>query len=221
MRRLRHWRPLCGLLLLAVVVVPQTGCVGFAANLIYMIKGNNVEARCTALEGKRVAVVCVSGPGAGPREESEKLAWAVGALLKQNVKKIDLVRPEEVADWRDQNNWDQIDYKSIGRGVKADMVVAIDLSTFSIHDDKTLLRGRAKVKTTVYNLTDKSKKGDSIAWAEDQKEFVFPQNGGQQVTENEVNFQRIYLSMLAKDIAKNFYDYPKIDDVAQDSPMAN
>lgn len=209
-------RPLCGLLIASLLLAPQTGCMGFAATLMYWIHGNMVDAKCTALEGKRVAVVCVSGAGAGPRDESEALTRQVGLLLQQNVKKIKLVRPEEVADWRDQNNWDQIDYRSIGRGVKADMVVAIDLSTFSIHDDPTLLRGRAKIKTAVYDMTDKG----TCIFVDGPKEFIFPENGAQHVVENETNFKRIYLQMLSKDIAKKFYAYDKMDDIATEAILA-
>lgn len=210
-------RPLCGLLIIAMLLVHQVGCIGFAANLMYMLNGNKIDAKCTALEGKRVAVVCVSGTGAGPRSESEALTRQVGLLLKQNVKKIDLVRPEQVADWRDENNWDQIDYKSIGRGVKADMVLAIDLSTFSIHDDQTLLRGRAKVRSAVYDMTNKG----TCVFDDGSKEFVFPQNGAHHIVENEANFKRIYLQMLAQDIAKNFYAYDKMDQFAQESVLSN
>jgi len=216
MRRYSLVRPLCGLLIASLLLVPQTGCIGFASTLMYWIQGNKIDAKCTALENKRVAVVCVSGAGAGPRDESEALTRQVGLLLQQNVKKIKLVRPEEVADWRDQNNWDQIDYRSIGRGVKADMVVAIDLSTFSIHDDPTLLRGRAKIKTAVYDMTDKG----TCIFVDGPKEFIFPENGAQHVVENETNFKRIYLQMLAKDIAKKFYAYDKMDDIATEAILA-
>ena len=216
MRRFSLLRPLCGLLIASLLLVQQTGCVGMAAYLLYAINGNKIDAKCTALEGKRVAVVCVSGIGAGPRDESDALARQIGLLLQQNVKKIKLVRPEEVAEWRDQTGWDQIDYKSIGRGVKADMVLAIDLSTFSIHDDPTLLRGRSQVKAAVYDMTDHG----TCVFTTGDKEFIFPQNGAQHVVENEADFKRIYMQMLAKDIAKNFYAYPKVDDVAIESILA-
>lgn len=210
---LRCW---CAVLLAALLLVPSTGC-SIAGAVMYFIKGNKTEARCTALEGKRVAVVCVSGAGTGPISEGETLANRVGLLLKQNVKKIDLVSSKEVSDWRDQNNWDQIDYKSIGRGVKADMVLAIDLETFSIHDDQTLLRGRAKIKSAVYDMTNKGQ----LVFSDGPKEFIFPEHGAQHIVENELNFKRIYLDRLAKDIATKFYAYDKIDDFAQEAVLAN
>jgi hypothetical protein len=214
MRRSRFVHCLVSLALAALLVAPNSGCVGFAATLMYWLKGNVVEAKCNALEGKKVAVVCVTGSSiSGPNNEGEALARVVGTILEKNVKKLVLVRPEEVADWRDQNNWDEVDYRSIGRGVKADMVVAIDLASFSIHGDQTLLRGKASVKTTVYDIADKGK----IIFRDGPKEFVFPENGAQHVVENETNFKRIYLFTLAQDIAKNFYAYDKMEDVAKES----
>lgn len=214
MRTVRQARSLLALILAVALLVPTTGCVGFASTLMYWIKGNKVDARCTALEGKKVAVVCVTGSGVvGPNNEGETLARAVATILEKEVKKITLVRPEQVAEWRDQNNWDEVDYKSIGRGVKADMVVAIDLASFGIHENPTLLRGRASIKTTVYDIADKGK----IVFRDGPKEFVFPENGAQHAVENETNFKRIYLVMLARHIAKNFFAYDKLEDVAADA----
>jgi len=209
---------LAALCLTAALVAPQVGCIGFASTLMYWVKGHKIDARCTALEGKRVAVVCVAGSGVvGDKNEGQALARAVSTILEKNVSKIDVVRSEEVADWRDQNNWDEVDYKSIGRGVKADMVVAIDLGSFTTHNGQTLLQGKSSVKTTVYNIADKGK----IVFSDGPKEFVFPQNGAQHAVENEANFKRIYLFMLAQDIAKNFYAYDKVEDFASEATLLN
>ena len=84
------------------------------------------------------------------------------------------------------------------------------------HDDPTLLRGRAKVKYAVYDMTDKG----TCVFSPGPKEFIFPENGAQHVVENETNFKRIYLQMLARDIAKNFYAYDKMDDIATEAVLA-
>jgi hypothetical protein len=214
MRTGSQLRSLLALGLAVGLLVPNTGCIGFASTLMYWINGNMVDARCTALEGKRVAVVCVSGSGViGPNNEGETLARAVATILEKEVKKISVIRPERVAEWRDENNWDEVDYKSIGRGVKADLVVAIDLASFGIHENPTLLRGRASVKTTVYDITD----GGKIIFRDGPKEYTFPENGAQHAVENETNFKRMYLVMLARNIAKNFFAYDKLEDVASDA----
>ena len=56
----------------------------------------------------------------------------------------------EVADWLDSHGDDLTDYRDVGRGVKADMVVGIDLLSFNLHEGQTLLKGRAKVGVKVY-----------------------------------------------------------------------
>jgi hypothetical protein len=195
--------------------LPQAGCAGFASHLIYWVKGNKTEAQCNALEGKKVAVICVTGErveGLGLNNEGEEIAYRVSALLEKNVPKIKMINPKEIADWRDTNNWDEVDYRSIGRGVKAEMVLAIDLSSFSLHDNTTLLRGRSGVKTTVYDMSDNGK----VVFKDGPKEFTFPENGRHGV-ENESNFRRVFLFMLAQDIAKHFYAYDKVDDVAKEA----
>jgi hypothetical protein len=183
---------------------------------VYWVKGNKIDPRCTALEEKRVAVVCVTGErveGLGLNNEGESLARMVSSVLEKNVKKIQIIRPEEVADWRDTNQWDEVDYRSIGRGLKADMVVAIDLSSFNLHEDSTLLRGKAGVKTTVYDIKNEGK----IVFRDGPKEFAFPENSARHSVENEANFHRIFVYMLSQDIAKNFYPYDAVDDVAKDA----
>lgn len=200
--------------LLVILLVSQSGCIGMTSTLMYWVHGNKVDARCTALNGKRVAVVCVSSANLDSKsDESAALARRVSMYLEQNVPKIKMIRPEEVADWRDQNTWNQVDYQSVGRGVKAEMVVAIDLSTFSIHGDATLLKGRASVKTTVFDMTDKGK----VVFSDGPQEYVFPENGAQHVVENETNFKRIYLKKLSEHVSRNFFAYDKMEDFAPET----
>jgi hypothetical protein len=210
--RAKQLQSLMLLMFAVAVLVPSAGCVGLTSHLLYWLKGNKIDAQCTALENKRVAVVCVTG-SRGPAEEGAALERAVTMLLEKHVKKVKMVRPEQVADWRDQNNWDEIDYKSIGRGVKAEMVVAIDLSSFSTDQNATLLQGKATVKTTVYDMDDDGK----LIFRDGPKEFVFPQNGGYHAVESAPNFRRMYLAMLAQNVAKNFYAYDKVEDIAADA----
>jgi hypothetical protein len=212
----RHLQWSCLACLLSCLLLPLAGCASFASHMMYWIKGNKIEARCTALEEKSVAVVCVTGEkveGIGLNNEGDNVTRLVATLLATNVKKVKVIPPEKVADWRDTNNWDEVDYRTIGRGVKADMVVAIDLSSFTLHDNSTLLRGRSNLKTTVYDINDNGK----IIFRDGPKEFVFPEGSGRHSVENEANFHRIYLMMLAQDVAKNFYPYDKAEDFAKDA----
>jgi hypothetical protein len=197
----------------------NSGCVGVAAQLLYVIKGDKVEAEFEGLEGKKVAVVCLSNTsGFDPGSASSTLAQYVELNLRKNVKKIQMIRQQEIANWVDNNDWDRLDYRDIGRGVRADMVVAIDLDNFRLHEDATLFKGRTNWTVTVYDM---SKSGEAV-FRRSERNFQFPVNGGQHVSETtEDNFQRKFLLILAEDVAKHFYAYEFKEDFARDALIAH
>lgn len=186
----------CGLL------ASFSGC-GPVATLAWLIHGPEmVPAEFEGLKGKRVAVVCLDANSlGGPGGEADTVAKAVGILLGKNVSDARVVRPTEVADWLDTHGDDVTDYRDVGRGVKADMVVGIDLLTFNLHEGQTLLKGRAKVGVKVYDM----KKGGELVYEAAPKEINWPENGARHVTENEANFRTIFVGVLAERIARDFY----------------
>ena len=145
----RRWESCCCSCL--PVLVCSSGCA-----VLYQLAygdGPKIEAKYAGLKGKRVAVVCVMNSSTyGDGEVSAALADHVGRILRKKVDDIEVVRQEEVSDWMDTNEWDESDFVEIGRGVKADMVLAIDVDSFSVHESKTLLKGRSRLTTTVYDV---------------------------------------------------------------------
>ncbi len=194
-------------------IAGTTGC----AVLYQMAYGDGpkVEARFKGLQGKRVAVVCMVDPSAyGDGDTSTLIGESVARLLRNNVDKIDVVRQDKVADWMDTNNWDDAAFIEIGRGVKADMVVAIDVSAFSLHESQTLLKGRAQVATTVFDVADDGKE----VFRTTDHDFTFPTSHAiPTMSANARAFQRTFIELLAENIAKNFYDYDMKLDFARDA----
>jgi hypothetical protein len=204
-----------GILTVAIgVTVLSSGCVGFMSALGYWSGGGMIEAQFDELEGKRVAVVCMSsGSGFGPGTDVLLLAQSVGALLRQNVEEIEVVRSDEIADWVDRNDWDEFDYAEVGRGVEADMVVAIELSDFGLYEGQTLYKGRAGLSIRVFDMNQ-----DGIeVFRRNLHELSFPTNGAYPTTEmSESKFRRAFIQMLAQQAAKFFYDYDMIYDFGGD-----
>jgi hypothetical protein len=125
-----------------------------------------------------------------------------------------VIPTDRVADWIDRNDWNQVDYKEIGRGVKADMVLAIDLDGVRLHEGKTLYKGRASVVVTVYDMTDDGK----VVFRRDLTDFSFPKNGARHSTEmSEARFQRLFVEVLAKQVGKYFYSYRREENFANDA----
>jgi hypothetical protein len=191
--------------LFVILVTANSGCVGFLSQLGYWTGGNLVPAEYDGLEGERVAVVCVSSNAAyGVGIEAELLSRGVDSILKENVEKIDIVGQDEIADWVDKNDWDEIDYREVGRGVKADKVVAIGVSDFRLYEGQTLYRGRASVKVTVFDMKD----GGKEVFRRQLPEIKFPTAGVYHSSEtSETAFRRAFMEVIAGHVGRYFYDY--------------
>lgn len=205
-------------LFLAACLLPSAGCIGFLSNMVYWAKGGHkVPAAYDGLAGKKVAVVCVSSSNAfGPTALSDMVEQAVTTILQERCAEIDLIHHDEVADWVDNNDWDQVDYRDIGRGVNADVVLAIDLDNVSLHEGRTLYKGRADVTVKVYDMADDGK----IVFRREIPEFSFPTNGARHSTElSEAQFRRLFVLVLAQQVTKYFYDYQFDEDFARDTAV--
>lgn len=209
----RNFLRLLSLGSLAAITSTAPGC-GFMAQMMYLVQGDKVDAKFSGLENRRVAVVCLDANSLkGPGSEADAIARQVGITLGYNVKGIDLVRQAEVEDWIDNHDQSVTDYRDIGRGVKADMVLAIDLGSFSIHEGQTLLKGRADVSTRVYDM----KQGGKVVFESPQQQMSFPENGARHVTEGDAKFRVIFIHTLAQRISKDFYAYDRIEDYGLDA----
>lgn len=204
------------LLGLAAAAVTSTGCVGLAVQLVNMAKGGNkVEPEFKGMKGKRVAVVCVSNSGSyGPNSFCSLLERRIIMALRQQGDSIDVMPPDEVADWIDSNDWNQMDYREIGRGVNADMVLGIDVGDLRLHEGQTLYQGRVTLTVTVYDMQDEGK----VAFRRTMSDFTFPQNGPRHTTEmSEARFRSLFVEVLGKQVARYFCPYMFEEDFARDA----
>jgi hypothetical protein len=217
MSRLEFWASRWPLVMVAaLLVLSSSGCVGLAAQLMYVIGGPpKVKAEYAGLKGKRVAVVCVSNASAyGTGSEAKTIATLVGAILQREVKKIEVIPQSEISNWQDANDWNLADYREVGKGVDADMVVAIDLSSISDYEGQTLYKGRASFKLRVYDMAEA---GD-VVFSRDGSDFQYPVHGGRPASDmQEPAFKKLFISMLAQDIARTFYDYAMVEKFGADA----
>ncbi len=213
-RSARRWLAAFGLLVLGTV----GGCNMLAA-LGYIAHEDNAEAEFDKLSGKRVAVVCrpVEELQYSDRTAAPDLAAAVGELLKQHVKKIQIISPSEVRQWTDERNWQE--YSEVGKGLKADVVVGIDLEGFSLNQGQTLYQGRSNVHLWVYDMKDG---GHKPAFEKRLPPTVYPPNSSLPATDRpEAEFRTQYLAVLAEHIARLFYPHDPRADFASDANVLN
>ena len=209
-------RSLPARVLASAMIALAAGC-SLLPTIAYIIKPEDVAAEFDGLNGKRVAVICraASLEYADPTVARD-LAVRVAALLKKNGRKVAVVDERELADWVDKHDWN--DYREVGRALKADMVVGIDLERFALSRGSTLLQGQADVRLAVYDIA----KGEQL-WAPDRSLSVkFPPNSPYSSSDRkEDDFRRQFLGVLAERVARHFYAYDSRKDVALDSTVLN
>lgn len=202
----------------SMLVVSFSGCVGAMSQLMYVIKGHDVPAAYAGLEGKRVAVVCVSDASAyGPDTLTYTVSRAVGIKLSQGVKDIQLIPTSDVEGWVDENGWNELDFGALGRGIKADRVVAIEIASYSIHEGPTIYKGRADLTVTVYDLDNEA--GAQVAFGFGPEDFEFPKNGRPAIQSNDRQFEAFFLARLTQYISNQFIKHDKLESFASEAMM--
>ena len=68
--------------------------------------------------------------------------------------KIKTVNQRKVAKWTDENTWEE--YAEVGKAMKADMVVGINLEGFSLFQGQTLYQGKANATVRVYDCATRA-----------------------------------------------------------------
>ncbi len=209
---------LFALLVMTLTAITQAGCVGLVANLIHTVRGDEAPAEFEDLEDQRVAVITVSDSSIYENDPAARLlSREVGEILEVEVDGLELVREDEIAAWRDNNGWDQLDFVTIGRGVKADKVVAIELIGLKLRDGATLYRGQVTATTTVYDVASGRKE-----FRRNLEDYSYPVTGGQYTSETtEKRFRRVFLGVLSERIARYFHSYDFRDSVALDAALIN
>lgn len=200
--------------LLVASFVSMCGCINFAANMIHAITGNNVPADYNGLEEKRVAVVCSTDGGLATDATSSMLTGYIHAALNANVKKIDVVRQSEVERWLDSHSNTDADYVEVGKGVKADCVLAVEVLNMSLKNGATLYQGKSDITVTVYDVEADGK----IMYRKQIPEFAFPKMGGPTITDiTESKFRAKYIAIVARTVSNLFYPVDATADFALDA----
>jgi len=169
------------------------------------------------LEDQKVVVVCRPPSSNEYRHAgaSRAVSQRVSELLVEHLKNVDVVPPREVDEWLDQSDWG--DYKELGRAVRADKVVYIELNDFDLFKGSTLYQGRADVTVTIYDMKNNGK----MAWDRHLGEILYPTNSGIPAQDKpEQQFEREFVSIVATRVAEHFYKHDAHSEFAIDA-LAN
>lgn len=197
-----------------VLVASAAGCTQLLLTSLFMFGKYETPAEFTELKGKKTAVVCrpLVELEYSSSSAADQLARVTGMLLKQKGKKVDVISSQKIEQWADEHDWE--DFAEVGKAVKADYVVGIEIEEFSLYQGQTVYQGRARVRVTV---NDMSKEGD-VVFEKMLPEIIYPPSGGVPTSDkSEEEFRRQFTGIVAEKIGRVFYSWDHRDDAAMDS----
>ncbi|MGB1926355.1 MAG: hypothetical protein ACPHL6_07485 [Rubripirellula sp.] len=177
-----------------------------------------IPAEYDELKHKTVAIVALTESSQYSNDvAARELSRFVGQILTSKVKNIQLVREDRIDQWRDMHGWDQINFDEIGKGVGAEKVIGIEVANLRLRDGATLYRGRSDVVVSVIDAET-----GNVDYSRSLDEFTYPNIAGQYTSETtESKFRKLYLRMLAEEVARSFHRYDLNERIAEDSQIAH
>lgn len=206
----------CLVLTTCIVVASTSGC-GLLSNAMYIVKGNDAPAEFDELKDKRVAVLVSTEAGLNADASGILMSRHISELFARNIKKVEMVNPEEVDRIINDQAVGERSIPAIGGRLRADYIVLVELTNLKFRDGQTLYKGRCNTSVSAYKVSD----GDRAAFKKSFPQFVYPQHGAPVSDFDEVTFQRIYLSELSLRVARTFYPFDPTIDVAKDAAVSS
>jgi hypothetical protein len=156
----------------ATLMIALAGLVSIAGcdprTLFYFLQPNEptIAAPGPALTGKKVILVthAVSSAMGEYQSIDRDVTKEVTSILREKVKKIDIVPPEKVWTWVEGHpNW--TDPAELAKAFEADIVIFLEIEAFSVQNagDLNVLQGTAKTHIQVTEMAHpKNSKGKPI-----------------------------------------------------------
>ena len=143
------------------------------AQFLYVVKGHDDPAEFPGLEQQKVAVVCVTDASAyGPDKLTTAISNVVGLKISSFGREITVVPQKDIQSWIDRNGWNETDFVTLGKAVDATKVLAIDIQSYSIHEGRTIYKGKSDITATVFDVAT-----GKVEYIHGPELFEFPKNG--------------------------------------------
>ena len=211
-----NWTRLVTCLAIMLAIAPAFGCIGLSAQILNVLVGQRVKAQYDGLKKQRVAIVVTSGmPADGPDYSMGLLSRLIKGRLQQNIKEVELIPSHEIANIMDSQGYDA-NYVEIGQTLKANKVVVVEVSSYSLREGATLYKGRAMYSTRVYDI-----ESGEVRFNRGPINIAFPESGQPVTDTNAIQFEKTFLNELSYRISRYFYDYAIEEEFGRDAILSN
>lgn len=190
------------LLLLFAAILPEFGCTGIAAQLLYVLKGHKVPKEYEGLEDQKVAVLVISdGRGYGPDYSMQVLEQLIHRHLDLEYKKKITIIPQDEVYGAFNDRVRDPDYVAIGKSLQADKVLVIEITDYRLREGATLYKGNCYFKCAVFDTVE-----NRMVFSRGPNSFSFPTDGLPSIDTSERDFEQMFLTELSYRIAGYFCD---------------
>lgn len=204
-----------GTLLVLALLLTTAGCSALAA-AAWVAGADKVKPEYGDLKEQKVAVVCRPMVNLSYRDShvASDLGRSVNRLLQRNLpkrNKVAVIDQQEVEQWTDENIWDE--YVEVGKALKADVVIGIDIEGFSLYQGQTVYQGNTSLMVHVVDCHT----GETL-FEKPLPRIVYPPNSVVPASERpERLFRREFLNVVAEEVGRLFYPYDYRDNFAMDA----
>lgn len=158
----------------------------------------------------KVVVICSTPTSVDADLSSLNIDLVDGITRRMKVQGIDVISPDEVAKWIDDNGGVITDPSEMAKAFDADFVAWIDMFGFTLREENStrLLRGRANGFIRVYQVEEVN--GDRTALTAFNTEFstTFPSHQPiSEIGRSSVTFQKEFVDRVCGELAEKFYDH--------------
>lgn len=191
-----------------------------------------IPAPCPSLEGKRVVILTSSVPGLSSDYLSldRDVAKELAKTLRANVKKIDVVDPSEVADWKQAKpSW--TDPAEALHAFEADVVILLEIRDFEIQSPSSpnLFQGHSEthIQVTSFDypknnkgkpVKDQPKENDVIYESDQVSQFPVTGHVPVDSSTNASTFRNTFFKLVVQELSWHFISHAPGDDI-QDTHM--
>ena len=212
------------LLLMVAVVIPTTigGCSLFVMAGKMFFGDPKVAASFKTQTGvdltdgeKSLLVVCRSPHLILNEAPTFEYDLTDGLLRRLKQQGVDVVSPDKVSRWLDDNGGEFDDVKDLARDFDADFIAVVDIQTvrFFEENSRDMLKGHAQGTIRVYETTLIG--GVRSAYESFRSGFSMDHPRFRTVSIHEMSehaFQSEFMGVLTKQIARQFHDYRTADE---------
>lgn len=212
------------LLLLAAVLIPISsgGCSLFVMTGKMLFGDPKVAAAFKTQTGvdltdgeKSLLVVCRSPHLILNEAPTFEYDLTDGLLRRLKQQGVDVVSPDKVSRWLDDNGGEFDDVNDLARDFDADFIAVVDVQNVCFYEENSrdMLRGHAQGTIRVHETTMVG--GERTAYEAFRSGFSMDHPRFRPVSIHEMSehaFQRQFTDTLTRQIARQFHDYQTVDE---------